>query len=410
MELLNGDSDARAAGPRLLLPALLYRLNPDYALQATAGSPGPVLARWDALLAERDAAGLAGSDAHSRLALTRRYALRFPSYQALFRQARNHLLLDEPLSGNAAADRRAVLDALAAGRFYIGRDALAPANGFAFNVEDDAGRSYTMGDHVPPAGGLRARVGGLVPEGTRVTLLRDGSAVGEGPAPFELRLTGPGVYRVEARVPGWSAPWVITNPVYVFESAALETRRLRGAWPAPPEPPRETEALSFASDPPFSPEHDPLSRADLALLPGEGPGSPDGDPALRLDFRLAPRTEAQPFTWCALVDREPRDLASWSGLRFFLRGDGEYRLWVQLRDPNPASADDGLEWWLASARSSLAWQEVRLPFARFRTINPRSDGSLDPAQVRAVVLVLDHATVKEGTAGRIWISGVEAYR
>ncbi len=133
LELLNGDADARRAGPRLLLTAASYRLNASYALLSGMPPIDEALARWDTLLAERDVPGLAGADAHSRLAVTRSVALRFPSYQALFRQARNHLLLREPLRGDAAADRAAVLDALRAGRFYLGVDALAPADGFSFS-------------------------------------------------------------------------------------------------------------------------------------------------------------------------------------------------------------------------------------------------------------------------------------
>jgi hypothetical protein len=110
------------------------------------------------------------------------------------------------------------------------------------------------------------------------------------------------------------------------------------------------------------------------------------------------------------VNREARDLGGWSGLRFRMRADGEYRLWIQLRDPNPASADEGLEWWLASARTSTEWSELQLPFARFRTLNPRSDGRLDPDKTQAVVFVLDHASVKPGTKGTIWLSDVGVYR
>jgi len=137
---------------------------------------------------------------------------------------------------------------------------------------------------------------------------------------------------------------------------------------------------------------------------------PAGADAFRLAFDLAPPGPEHPFTWCALVNREARDLSGWSGLRFRMRADGEYRLWVQLRDLNPASADEGLEWWMASARSSADWSEVQLPFTRFRTLNPRSDGRLDLDQVRALVFVLDHATVKPGTKGTIWITDIETYR
>ena len=56
------------------------------------------------------------------------------------------------------------------------------------------------------------------------------------------------------------------------------------------------------------------------------------------------------------------------------------------------------------------WREVQLPFSRFRTINRKSDGRLDPGQARAVVFVLDGASVKTGTRGTIWIADVGVYR
>ena len=407
LELLNGDSDARRAGPRLLLTAFFYRLNPDYALLAAASSIDPVLERWDALLAERDVAGLAGADAHGRLALTRGRVLRFPAYQALFRQARNHLLLASPLSGDAAADRLAVLAALAAGRFYIGIDALAPADGFFFTVEDPRGRRFTMGDQVDVARELRARAGGRVAEGARIVLRRDGRVVGESASRIDLPLPGPGVYRVEAWLPGWPVPWVITNPIYVFDQATREARRHRAAWPGRPPPPHESAPLTFASETPFTAEHDPASAMEGDVI--ETKTGPGGAEAFRLGFRLAPPGPER-FTWCALVNREARDLGNWTGLRFRLRADGEYRLWIQLRDPNPASADEGLEWWMASARSSTEWSEVQLPFGRFRTLNPRSDGRLDPDQIQAVVFMLDHASVKPGTRGTIFIADVGVFR
>ena len=409
IELLNGDSDARRAGPRLLLSLGLYHLNPGYALLSSLAAPDEALRRWDELLAKRDVVGLAASDAHSRLPLTKARSIRFPSYEALFSQARDHLLLDQPLTGDAATDRAAVLDALRRGRFYLGLEALAPADGFGFTVEAASGERWTMGDHVAPREGLRAVVGGRVPKGSRVVLLRDGRVVGEGNEALEIALPGPGVFRVEVRVPGWPVPWVMTNPIYVHGEREREARARAGAWPGPPPPPREVRPLAaLPGSPAFDPEFDPSSWMDTtARVPGEGP---DGGDASKLAFRLGTPTASQPFTWCALVNRQARDLSGYAGLRFRVRADGEYRLWVQVRDVNPSSADEGLEWWLASVRTSVEWREVQLPFSRFRTINPRTDGRLDPAQTRALVFVLDGASVKVGTKGTIWIGEVGVYR
>ncbi len=405
MELLNGDSEWRRAGLRLLLSVGLYRLNPGYALLRGTSPPDEALARWDEMLKRRDVVGLAGADAHSRLPLTRRRSLRFPSYEALFSLLRLHLVLDQPLSGDAPADRKVVADAIRRGRFYVGLDALAPANDFAFVVES-GGRSATMGETVAPAPGARARAGGRLPEGTRLVLRRDGDAVAEAVGALDAALPGPGVYRVEAKVPGWPVPWVITNPVYVFGVTAAAARQAAADWPPPPAP-RETQALAaLPGTGVFAPEFDPMSSVEAPALPSGGGAAT----ALGMAFRLGVPTAAQRFTWCALVNRQARDLSAWTGLRFRIRADGEYGLWVQVRDENPASADEGLEWWLAAARTSAEWTEVLLPFSRFRTINPRTDGHLDAAKTRAIVFVLDGASVKVGTKGTIWIDGVGVYR
>jgi hypothetical protein len=104
-----------------------------------------------------------------------------------------------------------------------------------------------------------------------------------------------------------------------------------------------------------------------------------------------------------------RDLSGRTGLVLRIKGDGAYRAWVQVRDQNPASADGGLEWWMASVRTTTEWRTVVLPFARFRTINKNTDGRLDLDKVRELVFVLDFASVKVGTKGTIWLSDVGVY-
>jgi hypothetical protein len=94
---------------------------------------------------------------------------------------------------------------------------------------------------------------------------------------------------------------------------------------------------------------------------------------------------------------------------FSVRADGVYRLWVQVRDANPASADEGTEWWFASVKTSARWRPVALPFSRFRTINPKSDGHLDLGKVRQLVFVLDEGAVKVGTHGTIWIDDLALF-
>ena len=109
------------------------------------------------------------------------------------------------------------------------------------------------------------------------------------------------------------------------------------------------------------------------------------------------------------MSREPRDLTGMRGLVFSIRGDREYRLWAQVRDENPASADEGTEWWFASVRTEPQWRRIAVPFARLRSLNPRTDGRLDLDKVRQLVFVIDQGSVKPGTAGTVLIDDLGLY-
>jgi len=408
IELVNGDTQWRDAGRgRLARTGLLYALNPRYALLGSLNTPTAALSRWDALLAHRNAVGLAGADAHSRVPLWRQKSLRFPSYEALFHLTQNHLLLGRPLTGDFGADSEEVLRALRHGRFYLGIDALAPADGFFFRARESH-RTWTMGETVPLSPSLSLEAGGRMPKGTLVRLLKDGRLEAEGEGHIEKAGVEPGVYRVEARVPGWEVPWVLTNPIYVFDEVQAEERERRGLWPHPDSGPSARTVLdSFEGRTSFQQEADPESTIEAGVL-DRGAGF-DGHTAARLRFHLAAPGPGRPFTWCALVNREKRDLSDYQGLVFWVRGDGVYRIWVQVRDENPRSADEGTEWWFASVRTSLDWRRVAIPFRRFRSINPKSDGRLDLDKVRQLVFMVDGGAVKVGTRGTIWLDDVGVY-
>ena len=407
LELVNGDSEWRQAGPRILLTVALYGLNHRYALLRMLNPADATLARWDALLAERDVVGLAGADAHSRLPFTKTRSARFPSYLSLFGLLQDHVLLKAPLTGRFEDDRAAVLEALRRGRAYVGLDGLAPADGFSFVAEAE-GRRVAMGETVPPLAGLRLKAGGRLPEGARLVLIRNGKRLVEATNALVAEVPGPGVYRVEVHALGASVPWILSNPIYVFDDATRAVRERRASWPAPTEVPAAAVAIDgFEGKTSFTPGVDSRSSVRKDLL--DPRGGTDGGGAARLEFRIGEPTPDHPHVFAALVDWTHRDLSGRSGLVFSIRADGVYRIWVQVRDENPASGDEGTEWWFASVRTSTEWQRVVLPFARLRSINPKTDGRLDLDKVRALVFVLDRGAVKPGTRGTIWLDDLGVY-
>ena len=409
IELMNLDSEWRVAGwPRLAGAAIVYGLNHRYGLLSGLGASGGNLAAWDALLAERDVPGIVGTDAHSRIPVTKTRSLRFPSYESLFLFAQNHVLLDAPLGGDGPSDAARVLDALRRGASYAAVDALAPADGFSFTVESER-RRFTMGETAPLALSRRLVAGGRLPAHTRLTLLRDGKTLTEREGSIDLPVPGPGVYRVEARISGWTIPWVLSNPIYVVDDATRAARAARAAWPREPEPPPSAQLFdTFEGRTIFGVGCDTASW----LRPGgllDPAGGADGHGAGRIDFRLGAPSPDHPDTFCEIANRDRRNLTGRTGLVLSIKGDRAYRMWVQVHDDNPASLGGG-EWWFASVRTSPVWRRVGIPFAAFRSMDSRTDGRLDLDKVRALVFVVDRGAVKVGTAGTIWIDDVGVYR
>ena len=204
IEVVNGDTQWRTAGiPRMLLSGLVYPFNPQYALTQLLTQPTAVRL-WDELLARRRTTGIVGVDAHTRL----------PSYETVFRLARNHVLLDAPLAGNGPRDIAAVTDALSRGRLFIGIDGIAPTDGFYFTAERDD-RSWAMGETVTPHPELTLHAGGVANPEALFHLLQDGAIVESAARGIDVAAGEAGVYRVEVTLPGRQIPWIMSNPIYV---------------------------------------------------------------------------------------------------------------------------------------------------------------------------------------------------
>ena len=406
IELLNGDSQWRAAPwPAVMGSAFNYPLDSSYALLNVLTLPDEARQQWDRLLITRNVPMVVGSDAHGGVRLGTRVTLPVPSYEALFRMAQNHVLLDEPLSGDAARDAAAIVSSLRRGRGYVALDALAPGSGFFFNAESGSQR-WDMGDTVSLSSSPVLRAGGQVPDGSTVTLRRNGDVISRNEEALSWHVMAPGVYRVEVNAPGWDVPWIVSNPIYVFDPAEQEARRQRSLIPVRDVPRPRLMVDNFESASSFESGSDASTVVDRNVT--DVKGGVDGSRAARLSFQLSPPTAEIPSPFAALVRLRPDDLSGFLGVTFLVRSDREYRVWVQVRDENTRS-EDGTEWWYASVRSAPEWRRVAIPFQQFRTRDPASDGQLNLDKARGIVFILDSGVAKPGTRGVIWIDDVGVY-
>jgi hypothetical protein len=406
LEIVNGDSAAREAPPlALALAAWRYPVNPSQALARTLGSFDSERALWDRLLTRRFTPAIGGADAHGRIPVTRTASLPVPSYESIFGLVHTVVNLTEQLPENRALARRRIVQALCAGESSIAIPTLADPRSFYLVVRKADGTLVSSGATVRFEPGLTILAGGAMPEGATIRLLESGRILEE-KEQISFVVNQPGVYRVEARVKGRDTPWILSNAVSIL-TPETERERTRSAEPVRiPYVEGATVIDRFEGPTTFGPEHDKGSAIEEPILDtagGRGRGA-----AARLSFRL--NANPVPPVWCALVDRTKRDLSAGQGVSFWMRADGEYRVWFQIRDENPRSADEGTEAWFASVRTSPAWTLYNIPFASLRSINRTTDGSFDPTKVTHLVFVIDHGAMVYGSVGKVWVDDLALYK
>ncbi len=406
VEVVNGDTAWREASPMALaLAAWTYPVNPRFALARTLDTFETERALWDRILARRFAPAVGGADAHGRIPVTRTSSVPLPSYEALFGLVRTVVHLDEPLPPNRSAARAAVTKALCTGSSVIAIPSLADPKGFSFVARGADGAAVGPGALLRFAPGITLRGGGAVPLGTTLRLIEGGRVIATATDALDVPVSSPGVYRVEAYAPGATTPWILSNPISIL-TAEVELARAEAARPFHEPQVEGTESIDeFDGATTFAGEHDPGSSVETPIVDHAG-GRGRGGAAL-LAFRL--NATPKPPVWCALVDRTKRDLSARKGISFWLRADGEYRVWFQIRDLNPSSADEGTEAWFASVRTSPAWTLHNIPFSSLRSINRTTDGSFDPSRIAHMVFVIDHGAMAFGSSGKIWIDDLKAY-
>lgn len=213
IELWNGLSEIKTV-LHTKLHGVFYAFFPHLIAQ----HPMPeTLQRWDDLVAAGGrVVAIGGSDAHAFVMhMGPLHRIIFP-YAFHFRTINTHVLLPEPLTGDALTDKKVIYESLAAGHCFVGYDLPAATGGFTFKARG-LEQSVIMGDEISSKGGVTLQ--SHLPKPAEIRLIKDGKAIAiwKHSQACAFSAMEPGVYRVEAwrSYLGVKRGWIFSNPIYV---------------------------------------------------------------------------------------------------------------------------------------------------------------------------------------------------
>jgi hypothetical protein len=409
LEIVNLDTGWRAHlaqpgfRPKLRLLGALgsYPFQPEETIAKVFADPSAIIERWQALAEQRPVVGVAGVDAHAKLALwdvepgDNRFTLPFPGYAPSFRTLSVHVQPDWPLTGDAPSDAEAVLQAIRGGRLYVAIDAIATPPSFEFSASA-GGKVVQQGSELPADGHVRLRVRSNAPREFTTTVW-DGRRMlttGRREEDFTILVPqGPGVYRVEIRASNRPREplWIVSNPIYVRSTttAATNDSRLELPSPAGSEIPAAADSLLFPAAPfGWTAESDAASRSSVQVLDGE------------LEFRFTLGSDRDSHPSVALA-APPHALLPNDHVTFRIRSDRPMRLSVQLRTGASGSNE---ERWQRSIYVDPVERDVTVFFDAVRPVGATRTEHPPLANTPSLVLVVDSTNTRAGASGAFWVS------
>jgi hypothetical protein len=321
----------------------------------------------------RSVVGLAGVDAHGMQGWG-------GAYEQLFRTLSQAVVLDAPLSGDAATDAARILEALRRGHAFSVITAWAGPASITLTASDGASM-VAMGDRLATQqNSVEIRAAATGSTAARLVLSHLGGEVASGidELTFHTPPNDAGAYRVEAYLPGHpAAPWIVSNPVYVGPEVAP-------AAPARPAPITSTFALTGADPAAWSIEHGPSSSGDVINV----------KPDLGFAYHVGAAEPAREYV--ALAYRMRDTSLAFDRLQFVGQADRPTRIWVQLRFPGT-----GDQRWIRSIYLDATPRPVVIALEDLVPADPQ--GSLRPvvARIQAVLFVVDRTNSALGSSGRV---------
>jgi hypothetical protein len=224
MEILDcADQLVNAPVTSIVAGLLYYPFNRPAAWLELYRHPTKALGQWDDKNKTRPHIGIYASDFHQAIEVTHHIKIPFPKVDSILPIAHDHIVMRNAFTGDFAADKKAVYDAVREGHLYFSLDLVGDASGFFFSAKQP-GHEAWMGD-ILPAGATDFDV--TLPANVRlqtphINIFRDGVKIGESDASdYKFTAKDAGAYRVEVdgEVPSfWGSQrvtWIYSNPVYL---------------------------------------------------------------------------------------------------------------------------------------------------------------------------------------------------
>jgi hypothetical protein len=354
LEWLNADVDWRNESRSRLARVLFdYLVRPAPALVSLFDRPVQTFTHWDALERVRPTVGLAAADAHGGGRHWREEGETSnlsggPGYLASFRSLSNRALLHRPLTGDAEADARLIIEAIRGGRAYSVLDAISKDVVLAL---DEAGRFMLVSP--APTGSTSSFSGNASKPRLE---LHTSNAPGDPPVPWV--------------VGNWSGDRAPLMPPPALTSSTTEPIRLASEWRV---------------------EKDPESSGQLS----------GGREGVSLSYSLSPGRRRSQFVAAAADLGPDGDLKQ---IVFRGRADRPMRVAVQLR----LLPDDAR--WVKSVYLEPAEREISLALEGFRPAENRMSGLPDIRQARSILFVVDLVNARPGDAGTLTVDGLRVSR
>ncbi|MEP6705336.1 MAG: hypothetical protein ABJB34_11075 [Acidobacteriota bacterium] len=201
-----------------------YPSYPELTLAKNFTRPDANLAKFDEIVTNRNISLFAGTDAHSNIGFhifgddagNKLINIKLDPYATIFRITRIHVLIEKDKEFN----RENLIDAIRAGRYFIGFDALGDTQGFSFSAVGSSVVSpeFSMGERAAWLSQIKVNS----PLVGRILVLKDGQRWDEksGASTYTSSQVDFGVYRVEVYREDLGPlfdkiPWIISNPIYI---------------------------------------------------------------------------------------------------------------------------------------------------------------------------------------------------